>query len=82
MPARFEGRDAVLGKHDWWFSNNEVHGTSAKGPFVGNRDDQFVIRFSMDLTPNGGERMTMEEVGIFTFANGKIAQEEYLYLMG
>ena len=82
MPARFEGRDAVLGKHEWWFSNHDVHGTTGEGPFIGNREDQFVIRFSMDLTPNGGERMTIEEVGIFTRAGDKIAQEEYLYLTG
>ena len=82
MPARFEGRDAVLGKHDWWFSNNDVHGTSAEGPFIGNREDQFVIRFALDLTPNGGERLTMNEVGIFTLKDGRIAHEEYLYLMG
>ena len=29
-----------------------------------------------------GERGQMNEVGLFTVKEGKIAQEEYLYLMG
>ena len=82
MPARIEGIDAVHGKHDWWYANNTVHGTSAEGPFVGHRDDQFAVRFSMDITPEGGERSQMTEVALYTVKNDKIVQEEYLYLMG
>ncbi len=81
MPGRFEGIDAVRGKHEWWHSNNEVHGTKAVGPYVGHRDDQFVIHFTMDLTPKGAERMQMDEVGLFTVKDDKVVQEEYLYLM-
>lgn len=82
ISAQIEGIDAVLGKHEWWYGNNEIHGVTAEGPFVGFRQDQFVIRFGMDITPNGGERMTMDEVGLFTVADNKIVKEEYLYLMG
>jgi len=82
MPARIEGIEAIRGKHDWWYSNNEVHGTSAEGPYVGNREDQFVTKFVMDMTPTGGERTQMTEVGLFTIKDDKIIQEEYLYLMG
>lgn len=82
MPARIEGVEAVRGKHAWWYENNEVHGTSAEGPYIGLRDDQFVIRFIMDITPKGGERHQMTEVGLFTVSDDKIVQEEYLYLMG
>lgn len=82
MPAKIDGVDGVRGKHEWWFANNDVHGTTAEGPYVGNREDQFVVKFIMDLTPKGGERMQMTEVGLFTLKGGKIAQEEYLYLMG
>jgi hypothetical protein len=53
----------------------------AVGPYVGHRDDQFIVQFSMDLTPNGGERMQLVEVGLYTVASDKIVQEEYLYLM-
>ena len=82
MPARIEGIEAIRGKHDWWFENNDVHGTEAEGPFIGSREDQFIVRFSLDATPKGGERNVMHEVGLYTVADGKIVQEEYLYLMG
>ncbi len=82
MPSRLEGIDAIKGKHQWWYDNNEVHGTTAIDPYIGHREDQFVIRFHMDITPNEGERMQMEEVALFTVKDDKIIQEEYLYLMG
>ena len=81
MPAKLEGIDAIKGKHTWWYSNNDVHGTTAFGPYVGHRDDQFVVRFHLDITPDGGERMHMEEVGLFTVKDDKIVREEFLYLM-
>ena len=81
-PPRMEGIDAIRGKHEWWYDNNEVHGTTASGPYVGHRDDQFIVRFVMDMTPKYGDRIQMDEVGLFTVANGKVVQEEYLYLMG
>lgn len=81
MPGKIQGIDAIKGKHAWWFDNNTVHGTEAEGPFVGHREDQFVVRFKMDITPKGGERMQMVEVGLFTVVDGKVAQEEFLYLM-
>ena len=82
MPARLEGIEAIRGKHEWWYANNEVHSTAAEGPYVGHRDDQFVVKFVLDSTPKGGERGQMTEVGLFTVKDGKVAQEEYLYLMG
>lgn len=82
MPQKMNGIGAVQGEHNWWYDNNEVHGSVATGPYCGHRDDQFVVRFNLDTTPVGGERGQMEEVAIFTVANGKIVQEEFLYLMG
>lgn len=82
MPGRLEGIDAIQGKHQWWYDNNEVHAVEAAGPFVGHREDQFVVHFTMDITPSGGERNQMREVGLYTVRDGKVAQEEYLYLMG
>ena len=32
MPQKMEGIDAIRGKHDWWYDNNEVHSTQAIGP--------------------------------------------------
>jgi hypothetical protein len=82
MPARLEGIEAIRGKHQWWYDNNEVHGTTVEGPYIGHRTDQFVAKFIMDITPVGGERMQMQEVALFTVKDDKIIQEEYLYLMG
>ena len=81
MPARLQGIDAIRGKHDWWYANNEVHSTVAEGPFVGHRDDQFAVKSVLDATPKGGERGQMTEIGLFTVNNDKIVQEEFLYLM-
>lgn len=82
MPARIEGLDAIRAKHAWWYDNNDVHSTVLQGPYIGHRDDQFVVHFTMEMTPKGGERTQMVEVGLYTVKNNKIAQEEYLYLMG
>ena len=83
MPARQEGLEAIRAKHQWWYDNHEIHSATATGPFCGHRDDQFVVKFDLDVTPKAsGERMQMSEVGIFTIADGKIVQEEYLYQMG
>ena len=82
MPARMEGLDAIRGKHAWWYDNHEIHSTTAVGPFVGHRDDLFIVHFGMDVTPKGGERTQMTEVGVFTVKDGKVVQEEFLYLMG
>ena len=81
-PQRLEGLDAVRGKHAWWFDNHEIHSSEALGAYYGHRDDQFVVRFRHDVTPHGGERMQIDEVGVYTLAGGKIVQEEFLYLMG
>ena len=83
MPARLEGIDAVRGKAQWWYENHEIHSTRATGPFCGHRDDQFVVEFEMDVTPKAsGERTQMREVGLYTIADDKVVQEEFLYLMG
>ncbi len=42
--------------------------------------DQFVVRFKMDLTQKEtGNRIQMDEVGVYTIKNGKIAEERFFY---
>lgn len=77
----WEGLEAVRGKHAWWNEMTTVHSTSAKGPFASGTDDQFVVRFDMDVTMQGQEREQMQEVGLFTVADGKIVREVYLPLI-
>lgn len=71
------GKDAVRAKGEWFGQNHEVHDVAVEGPYV--HGDQFVIRFKMELTPKGGARMTMDEVGLYTVRDGKIVEERFFY---
>ncbi|MDX8466998.1 nuclear transport factor 2 family protein [Mesorhizobium sp. VK23B] len=72
------GKEAVKQKGEWWEANHEVHGGSVEGPYVNG--DQFALRFSFDVTPKStGERVTMDEVGLYTVKNGKISEERFYY---
>ncbi|MER8430234.1 nuclear transport factor 2 family protein [Mesorhizobium caraganae] len=55
-----------------------AHGGSVEGPYVNG--DQFAVRFKFDITPKAtGERVTMDEVGVYTVKNGKITEERFYY---
>ncbi len=83
IPARIEGISAVRGKSVWWYENHDVHASTATGPFCGHRDDQFVVKFDIDVTNKpSGQRIQMTEVGIYTVGGDQIVQEEFLYLVG
>jgi ketosteroid isomerase-like protein len=76
--ARVAGKAAVRGKGEWWTANHEVHGFEITGPFVNG--DQFVVGFKMDITPKAtGERVTLDEVGLYTIKDGKIVEERFFY---
>jgi hypothetical protein len=81
MPAQMKGVEAIRGKNEWWFANNEVHRGEVKGPFP--HGDRFAVIFSFDVTakagPMAGQRFQMEEVGLYTVADGKIVKEEFFY---
>ncbi|WP_309605520.1 nuclear transport factor 2 family protein [Phenylobacterium sp.] len=72
------GIDAARGKGAWWQANHDIHGVEVEGPYVNG--DQFVVRFRMDVTPKAsGQRMTMDEMGVYTVRGGKIAEERFFY---
>ncbi|MDW6025229.1 nuclear transport factor 2 family protein [Mesorhizobium sp. BAC0120] len=72
------GKDAVKQKGDWWSANHEVHGASVEGPYVNG--DQFAVRFMMDITSKQtGERVKMDEVGLYTVNDDKIVEERFYY---
>jgi ketosteroid isomerase-like protein len=76
--ATCRGREAVKQKSDWWRENHEVHGGSVDGPFVNG--DQFAVRFKYDITPKAtGERVEVDEVGLYTVKAGKITEERFFY---
>ncbi len=78
-----QGLDAIYAKHDWWESANEVHSSSAEGPFV-HGDDRFCVIFEMDVTDKqSGERTQMREVATYYVnSDNKICREEFAYALG
>jgi ketosteroid isomerase-like protein len=76
--ARAEGRAAVKAKSDWWNSAHEIHTAEAFGPY--RNGDQFVIRFVIDVTvKETGERVQMDEAGLYTVRDGLIVEERFFY---
>jgi hypothetical protein len=58
MPAEMTGIEAIRGKNEWWYANNEVHRSEVTGPFVG--EGQFAVKYapvgpsaSSELAPSG-----------------------------
>ena len=75
------GIEAIKGKNAWWVENHEVHGGEVSGPFPNG--EQFIVQFKFDVTPkHTGQRMTMEEMGLYTVKDGKIVKEVFFYSMG
>ncbi|MEO0963925.1 MAG: nuclear transport factor 2 family protein [Planctomycetota bacterium] len=83
MPKEMHGREAVLGKTQWWFDNHEIHGGEAFGPFP--HGDRFIVHFKFDITPKigpkAGQRITVQEAGLYTVSDGKVVREEFFYDM-
>ncbi len=83
MPKEMVGLEAIRQKSQWWYDNNEVHSSSASGPYP--HGDQFIVIFEMDITakagPVAGQRMQMKEAGLYTVENGKIIREQFFYDM-
>jgi hypothetical protein len=76
--ARLEGRAAVTAKGEWWNGAHEVHGVETHGPFVNG--DQFAVRWVMDVTQKeSGNRITMDEMALYTVKGGKIVEERFFY---
>jgi ketosteroid isomerase-like protein len=81
MPAEMKGVEAIKGKNQWWFENNEVHNAQVNGPFVG--DSQFALEFKYDFTHRAsGKRVHMDEIGLYTVSGGKIVHEHFFYNPG
>jgi ketosteroid isomerase-like protein len=75
-----KGVEAIRAKGKWWMDNHTVHKAEADGPFP--HDDRFAVRFTYDVTfKPENKRFTMNEVGLFTVKDGKIAKEEFFYTM-
>ena len=84
MPAEVRGIDQVVAKNKWWYENNEVHHSSAEGPFP--HHDKFAVIFHYETEvksgPRQGQRVKFDEVAVYTVKDGKIVREEFYYDMG
>jgi ketosteroid isomerase-like protein len=75
------GVDAVRGKNEWWAEQHEVHNASAAGPFP-HGEDRFAVHYKYDVTfKPGDQRYSMEEVALYSVADGKVVREEFFYSM-
>ena len=75
--GEIRGKAGVRAKGEWWGANHEVHGVEIQGPYLNG--DQFAVRFRMDITPKGGARQVLDEVGVYTIREGRIAEERFYY---
>ena len=74
------GRAAVHAKGEWWVANHDVHSFETSGPYVNG--DQFALRFKIDVTPKAtGQRTQMDEVGLYTVRDGRIAEERFFLIL-
>ena len=75
-----KGLDAVKGKTQWFLDNHEIHSAKVAEYYVGH--NSFSVIFEMEVTPKGGQRTRMKELGVYTVADGKIVHEQFQNLAG
>ena len=75
------GLQAVRAKSAWWRENHEVHQAESEGPFP-HGDDRFAVIFRYDVTNKPSkQRMKLDEVAVYTVADGKIVREEFHFAL-
>lgn len=79
FPREMKGKEAVMGKNKWWGENHEVHSGDVAGPYP-HGDDRFAVRFQYDVTSKqSNQRFQMDEIGVYTVADGRVVREEFYY---
>lgn len=77
------GKGPVIEKSRQWVAVNTFHGEKVRGPFFSGgteSDGQFAVYFTLDITRKStGQRVTLDEVGVYTVKNGKITREQFFY---
>jgi hypothetical protein len=70
------GKAAVRAKGHWWAAAHELHSVDIRGPWING--EQFAVRFTLDVTnKQSGQRMSIDEIGLYTLKGGKIAEERF-----
>jgi len=74
------GLQAVIGKGEAFMAEHEVHDLKVEGPLAAG--SHFCVRFTLDVTgKSSGQRMVMDELGVYTVRDGKVVREEFFYSM-
>lgn len=81
------GKTPVIQKSERWGAAQTVHGEKVLGPYFADATNaatsssgQFAVHFSFDVTPKAtGQRITLDEVGLYTVENGKITREQFFF---
>lgn len=73
------GQVPVIEKSATWASKVQIHGGKVLGPYF-NGGDTFAVHFTFDITHKAtNERVSLQEVGLYTVKNDKITREEFFY---
>jgi hypothetical protein len=73
------GKTPVIQKSKHWQANNTIGGEKVRGPYF-NGPNQFAVHFTFEVTPKStGQRITFEEVGVYTVKDAKITREQFFY---
>lgn len=84
QPQTLRGKKAVMEKGTEWSKTHQVHSCTVGGPFP--HGEQFIVTFDMDVTalagPMKGQRMRMNEAGLYTVKDGKVVHESFFYSGG
>ena len=83
----FIGKGPVIHKSEVFQGNNTIHSQDLRGPFfcgdANASSGRFGVYTSIEFSPKagtgGGERVTHEEVGLYTVKNDTITREEFFY---
>jgi len=77
------GKRPVIDKSKRWVEVNTFHGEKVRGPyFCGGTDSegQFAVHFTLEVTRKAtGQRLSLEEVALYTVKNDKITREQFFY---
>ena len=78
------GRQPVIRKSEVYGEHNTIHGQALRGPYYcGDRTagiGRFAVFHTLDVTPKAsGERVTIEEVALYTVDDDQITREEFYF---
>jgi hypothetical protein len=73
------GKTPVIQKSERFQAQNTIGGEKVRGPFL-NGSNQFAVHFTFEVTPKAtGQRITVEEVGVYTVKDNKITREQFFH---